>query len=286
MATSKKSKTWGLLGVPDDRAVSNVGGRVGAALGPQEFRRQFLRMVAGKKLESSMRDFGLAQPMSGDIVSNHAVAALMIERATVDTDFTVIVGGSHDHAYSHLRGVWTALGKPKSLGCINVDAHLDVRPSAPLVTSGSGFFIALESGTIAPKNFVEFGIQTHCNGPQLWEYVKSRKIKTAMFEDMRHGKGPAAFAKALKTLAKTTSQIVISFDIDACAAAFAPGVSAAQAEGFSASEAVEMAEIAGREKKVISLGLFELNPLHDHDHRTSLLAATMAYHFAAARLKG
>ena len=123
------------------------------------------------------------------------------------------------------------------------------------------------------------------NGKQLWDYVAKKKIKTVGFERLRHGKGPASFAKSLKALAKTASQIVVSFDLDACAAAFAPGVSAAQAEGFSASEAIEMAEIAGREKKVISLGLFELNPLHDQDQRTSLLAATMAYHFVAAKLK-
>ena len=44
-----------------------------------------------------------------------------------------------------------------------------------------------------------------------------------------------------------------------------------------------MVEIAGREKKVVSLGLFELNPEHDIDQRTARLAATLAYHFIASR---
>ena len=72
--------------------------------------------------------------------------------------------------------------------------------------------------------------------------------------------------------------------MDAAASAFAPGVSAPQAEGFTASEMIEMMEIAGSEKKVVSLGIFELNPEHDLEDITARLAATVAYHFVEAAL--
>jgi arginase family enzyme len=40
-----------------------------------------------------------------------------------------------------------------------------------------------------------------------------------------------------------------------------------------------MCELAGECRKVVSLGIFELNPIHDSGERTSRLAATSAWHF-------
>ena len=71
----------------------------------------------------------------------------------------------------------------------------------------------------------------------------------------------------------------MSLDLDSLACAFSPGVSAPQSEGFVSSEILEMMEIAGKEPKVISLGIFELNPEHDRDELSARLAATASYHF-------
>jgi formiminoglutamase len=78
--------------------------------------------------------------------------------------------------------------------------------------------------------------------------------------------------------------IVVSLDLDAASLAFAPGVSAPQAEGFSSNDIIEMMEEAGRQEKVQSLGIFELCPPHDIDEHTARLAATAAWHFVEAKL--
>ena len=53
----KRSKCC-LLGIPDDQGVLNVGGRVGAALGPAAFRK-ILRKMSGKTgLVSQIEDLG------------------------------------------------------------------------------------------------------------------------------------------------------------------------------------------------------------------------------------
>jgi arginase family enzyme len=172
----------------------------------------------------------------------------------------------------------------KRIGCINIDAHLDVRKADPLITSGSPFYLALESGILRGEDLIEFGIQSHCNARELWSYVDSKKVRVVPFGDLRGGIACGEFRSSLKRLTSQCDLVVVSLDLDSVATAYAPGVSAPQAEGFSSSEIIEMMELAGQEAKVVSLGIFELNPAHDIDERTSRLAATAAWHFIEAKL--
>lgn len=276
---SRASSRWGLIGIPDHQGVVRVGGRIGAARGPREFRRTFARLKGPSGLQ-------LADGDAGDAMPPHAIAAVAKLQAACDV--TLVVGGGHDHGYTQLAGVAETLKQRNQgarLGCINIDAHLDVRkpPSMDALLSGSPFYAAIETGVLAPERFIEFGIQDHCNSPELWQYAAQRKLEIVPFAKLRDGRAAAAFADCLKRLATTCDAIVVSLDLDAAAEAYAPGVSAPQAEGFTSSEIVRLCEIAGETAQVCSLGIFELNPEHDLSDRTSRLAATGAFHFLRAR---
>lgn len=275
---------WSLIGIADHQGVLNVGGRVGAVGGPRAFRRAFSRLKGRDEVHESLFDGGDFHPRSAEVSKSHEEAAKKVRDAHRSADFSVVVGGGHDHGFSHLVGLSQAL-KGSKLGCINIDAHLDVREPTPLIGSGSPFYLALENRVIEPKSLVEFGIQAHSNAPELWKYAESKKVKIVKFEDLRNGKAIQIFLKCLRELSRATDAIVINLDLDAAAEAFAPGVSAPQAEGFSSTEILEMMETAGAEPKVVSLGIFELNPEHDVGGRTERLAATAAYHFAASALR-
>lgn len=294
---SQRSK-WSLIGIPDHQGVVHVGGRIGSARGPSVFRTCFARLKGRDPVQSTLHECGDVRPISTDIESNHNSAADLICNGHRASGLSVVVGGGHDHGYSHLLGIHRALeheltkklgdhAHPEKikLGCINIDAHLDVRKPSPWVTSGSPFYLAIESKILSPKNFLEFGIQSHCNQSDLWAYVESHKIKVVPFEDLRHGKAITQFKAALKKLSASCDAIVISLDLDAVSESFAPGVSAPQAEGFSSTDILEMMEYAGEDPQVVSLGVFELNPEHDIDHRTARLAATAVYHFVARALR-
>ncbi|MCM2279968.1 MAG: formimidoylglutamase [Oligoflexia bacterium] len=279
---------WSLIGIPDHAGVINVGGRIGAALGPNAFRKALARLKGRDPVRETLLDCGDLKPVSSDVRENLAAASELIRHSHRAKGLSVVVGGGHDHGYSHLLGIAKALEmKPAGnrLGCINIDAHLDVRSPNPLVTSGSPFHLAIESGLLDPKRFVEFGIQSHCNGPELWDYAEKKKVKIVPFENLRHGKAIVHFKSVLRKLATSCDAVVISLDLDAAASAFAPGVSAPQPEGFGATDLLEMAEAAGEEAKVVSLGIFELNPAHDENDRTARLAATTAFHFIARALR-
>ena len=103
---------------------------------------------------------------------------------------------------------------------------------------------------------------------------------------MRRNQAPLLFQRALDELTALSDCIVISLDLDAAAQCYSPGVSAPQAEGFTSTDIIEFMEIAGRNEKVRSLGIFELNPSHDKDHLSARLAATAAYHWIQATLEG
>ena len=280
-----KSNQCSLVGIPDHQAVMNVSGRAGAMFGPRSFRRFFSRMSGEFFVFDSVQDRGDVKGLGSDVVKNHVLAAEGVCKAHEMTEKSLVVGGGHDHGSSHLQGVLNAYRKKNpdfKLGCINIDAHLDVRKPAPLITSGSPFYLALEGGILQSQHLVEFGIQSHCNAPALWKYVRDRNIEVVQFKDLRGGKAVACFKDQLVQLSAKCDGIVISLDMDAFASAYSPGVSAPQAEGFTSMEVIEMMEIAGGNSKVVSLGIFELNPLHDQDDRSARLAATVAYHFAAS----
>jgi formiminoglutamase len=226
-----------------------------------------------------------------DINANHARAAAVVSMLQNTHARTVVLGGGHDIGFPHLQGVRDALsermGREARIGCINLDAHLDVRKPAPLRTSGSPFYLAIEEKVLEPTDLIEFGIQSHCNGPALWKYVQELGVKVIPFSDLRTpGSAFRAFQGALLALESRCDAIVISLDLDCIEQASAPGVSAPQAEGFRPMDIIELLEHAGRSPKVISLGVFELNPLLDHDDMTARIAATAAWHFIEAGLVG
>lgn len=275
---------WSLIGISDHQGVFNVGGRVGAAKGPDALRH-FLKSIHGKVdvLHQLRIDCEVAG-LTSDVAKNHQIAAETIAKAHLDSGLSIVIGGGHDHGYSHCLGLSKAL-QGKKLGCINIDSHLDVRkPKDPefLITSGSPFYLALEAGVLSAKNFVEFGAQSHCNSVELWNYIKHKKVKVVSLEEARPRHSKLAFQRILKNLRHQCDVIVVSLDLDAIASAFAPGVSAPQADGFSPSEIMDFMELAGNEKKVVSLGIFELNPEHDRDNMTAKLAATATYKFLQA----
>ena len=194
---------------------------------------------------------------------------------------SIVIGGGHDYGFPHVAGISDAY--QKKIGLINVDAHLDVRPvSAGVITSGSPFWLALEKNMVSASNFVEFGIQPHCNDKSLVEYLRKKKVKIVMLSDCRKSNAVKLFEKNLKALIRKKLKIVVSFDIDSVQMAHAPGVSAPQAEGFTASEFLEMAAICGRYPQVCSIGFFELAPDLDVQNMTTRLVATAIHRYLSA----
>jgi formiminoglutamase len=282
------SDSFIVVGFPDDLGVKNVNGRAGAKDGPQAFLETFLKLNGRYPIQKKMMSPVMVS-MGNQLEANYEEAVREVARVRTEvlspSAPMVVVGGGHDYAYPWVRGIAESMKKGKRLGCLNVDAHFDLRAYEPVMTSGSPFRRILNEKLLQPTRLVEFGIQEHCNAGELWDFAKKMKIKTVPFETLRNGKAVNEFKKALAYLKKNCDEILLSIDLDAMSFAFCPGVSAPQGEGFTASELYQMVEIAGADKKVTSLGWFELSPPLDLHNYTSRVAAQATWHFLAKKIQ-
>lgn len=272
---------WCLVGIPDDEGIFNVGGRLGASQGPDALRKVMTRLANYSELMELGLDYGNV-PLTTSIHQNYTEASHWIRNAQKESGCTIVVGGGHDHGYSQILGVhdhYQGQKKNPKIGVINIDAHLDLRKPEPLPSSGSPFYMAIESKILEGKNLIEFGIQKHCNGAELWNYARKHHVKIVLFDEIPRHKRVEAFKKQLTALSKRVDYIVISLDLDSLAEAYCPGVSAPQADGFNTSEIFEMIRLAAKNKKTVSLGIFELSPILDYSEQTARVAVGAAVQF-------
>lgn len=272
-----------IAGLADDTGVRNVGGRPGAKEGPAAARQRLYKFTTGA-YPMPVYDLGDLLPES-DIEATHTAAASLVREIAKRGFFPLVIGGGHDLGFPHALGVLESGGKGMRLRVCNIDAHLDVRPTAEGITSGSPWYLLGEHPLFQERRgrIDEFGLQPHCNAPALVRYASQKGFGMHWLEGLRKKKRPVQdlFARLLGPPGGQEC-LVVSLDIDSVRFAEAPGCSAPQTLGFRAEEAIEMSFLAGSHPRVRSFGIFELSPPLDPDGRTALLVA----HCINACLKG
>ncbi len=275
-----------LLGVPFDEGVRLNHGRVGAALGPSALRQALARVgtlydLHHEQALSGLRlvDAGDLEPVDGDVGATHTRLQECLEVLLSFGAVPLVVGGGNDASFASAAALQAHHG---AIGVVNVDAHLDVREVVGgRLTSGTPYRRVLEELGVPGRRFVEFGAHPHVNaqahhqwlrdqGAACWSLLKVREVGVAEAWDM-----------VLTRLARDTTALMVSIDLDVFAAAYAPGVSAPGSLGFTAEEGYALALAAGRHPKVKLFELMELNPRYDVDERTARLAATLVAAFVS-----
>jgi formiminoglutamase len=289
-----------LIGFADDRGIANGGGRPGARFGPGQLRHFLYRATPGMDGELSrlaLFDLGDAgpggavesppapgqPPASGQpsIEEVHAAVEEAARAAIAAGACAVLLGGGHDGAYAGQSGLLSALPEGARLCCINVDAHLDVRPLRDgKITSGTPFRRLKERW--GPRyTAIEFGIQPQHNAAAHARWARENGFAVHLLAGERaQGPLPDRFARLLAE-ARKADAVALSLDLDAVCAASAPGVSAPCADGFAPGVVLAFARLAGREPRVRLLEVMELSPPHDPDGRTARLGAAAIWSFLA-----
>lgn len=271
-----------LIGAPDDRAIQNVGGRLGAKQGPLALRELLGKMMTGLQPGIQKIRFGRGIDIAPGASIEDAHKELRAETSALlkAGALPIIIGGGHDFGYPHVAGAHDVYGE--QLAVVNIDAHLDVRPlQDKKISSGSPFFMAIENKVLNPKFFHEFGIQEHCNFPEALEYLKKKGTSISFLNKLQASKTGVLgnFEKVLQGFVKAKKQILVSFDVDAVNSAWAPGVSSPQADGFSSGEFLAMVRTSALCPNVCTLGFFELSPPLDESEKTTKLVATAVHQF-------
>ena len=261
-----------LLGLADDTGVGMNNGRLGAQDGPASIRSALARygttfhLTTGQEL-SSVQVFD-----AGDIVAGNSldethdaiterVAWILAEGMT-----PVCLGGGHDLTWPAIRAV---MNQFSGAAGVYYDAHLDVREEEG---SGMPFRRILEKTSCRSLHVV--GLDPFANSREHieWFVANGGVIETAsVFETPEFDRIPTTAA----------AECFVSFDLDVVACSEAPGVSAINPVGLSASDADQIAYQCGRNDAVRYFDVMELNPRFDIDGRTSRLAARMILSFIA-----
>lgn len=272
-----------ILGFPHDKGVGINGGRVGAAQGPARFRFWLERYGTLYNPENQIDLSPLSITDAGDIPANlsledaHTALAVKTQDILKAGGIPFVVGGGNDQSYPNASALLSHCAG-QAVGVVNVDAHLDVRPTKDgQAHSGSPFRLLLEDPRFPGGNFVEFACQGSQCSKEHTDYVENKGARILWLEKaLKYGEPDMAFREILGQLNWKCSSIFASFDLDSVRDA--PGVSCPAIHGLSSSNALSIAQIAGRHPAVTLFDLSEYNPIIE-DERTGRLAVAMFYYF-------
>lgn len=274
-----------IVGVPQDIGVHRNNGRIGAALAPEVIRRAFYKLTTftGKTAftadKLSFIECGNITTEGLQLEEIHRRQELVVWLLLKAGITPIILGGGHDIAWPNGR----AIAKHDSnYGVMNIDAHPDVRPlEGGKANSGTAFRQILENkeNPLPTGALVEFGIQPFATGTFFTDFLRSKQARVMFYEEIREHGFSVSLHEALEGLQHRARSLYVSFDIDACASAYAPGVSAPATLGFTAEEMCHAASVAGKNPAVKLIDIVEMNPNFDMDNRTARLAAIMMARF-------
>ncbi|MGL1886150.1 MAG: formimidoylglutamase [Reichenbachiella sp.] len=273
--TSALNKTdIALLGYACDEGVGRNQGRIGAKYGPIELRKQ-LAKLAYHHNEKQVTDFGDLLCSDNNMEACQDGLASVVAQLIPNGIFPIVIGGGHDVAYGHLKGIVEALGNTmkKKIGIVNFDAHFDLRPVESTPNSGTPFAQILSAYSSSVEYFV-IGIQQPANTKELFDIAKEYKVEYVL-NDACDGKDTKTVLAQLDSFVERNDTLYLTIDMDGFSSAYAPGVSAPSPMGFTPFFAFEVIKYLMKTKKVISCDIAELNPKLDMDHCTAKLAARL-----------
>jgi arginase len=292
-------KTVHIIGVPLDLGA----GRRGVDMGPSALRIAGLNDQIAR-LGYSVIDRGdLAAPTPETKKPEHANKKYAKEIGKVcqklydvvlksleDGALPLVLGGDHSLAAGSVAATATYVRKTqqKPIGLIWIDAHGDLN-TPDTSTSGNvhGMPLAALLGhepaelssiggapSVLPQHTVLVGIRNL--DEQEKQRIRGEGVHVFTMKDIDRDGIAKVAERALAVAADGTGGIHVSFDLDVCDPAIAPGVGTPVKGGFDYREAHMMMEMLADSRRVMALDLVEVNPTLDIRNATAEFATELA----------
>jgi formiminoglutamase len=269
-----------LLGYACDEGVKRNQGRIGAAKGPDAIRSALAKMPNHLTENTHLYDLGNVGCDDGDMEAAQIRLAEAVQQLLQHKCLPILLGGGHDIAYGHYKGIRQFLGREKRIGIINFDAHFDLRANETGNNSGTPFFqIAQDCAAEGSAfHYLCLGIRKDANTSVLFRtardlgvgFIEKDRFNLFYLEEVRQ--------KLLQFMGKVDF-IYTSIDIDGFSSAYAPGASSPYPNGYAPEVVFEVLRNIVGSEKLIGIDVAEMNPTYDIDHQTAKLAAALM-HFA------
>jgi formiminoglutamase len=276
-----RDQNFALLGYCDDSGIVLNGGRPGAKEAPDQIRTFLYKMTPEHRKIPRIADLGNLTALE-TLDQTHQMA-FSIANKTIQKTKLISLGGGHDFAFADGSAFLENQNGDKKPLIINFDAHLDVRPTDKGNHSGTPFRRLLEKYQ-GKFDFIEIGIQNQCNSPFHWEWALDHGAIVLSLETIEK----SGILENLQNNLDTDRQrpLWLSVDIDAFSSNEAPGCSQSWATGLHIREFLPVLQFLVHHFNVKGLGVYEVSPPLDQDHRTSKLAALIIHRFIFASLAG
>ncbi|MHA7965106.1 arginase [Paenibacillus sp. CAU 1782] len=274
------------------------GGRAGVEYGPEDIMSAGLsRQIRnlGIRLDG---DYEVSCPREGkldpaspsmkylpEIKEMSGLVGEQVYRAVSAKTFPIVLGGDHSVAIGTLAGL---TGHYNNLGVIWFDAHGDLNTEAT-TPSGNihGMVLAVAMGLsrfkltdipgagtlINKKNVVIIGTRDLDPGEK--EIIRSQGIACFSMHDIDKYGIAKVLEEALAIASDGTDGIHLSFDMDCLDPLEASGVGTPVPGGLSYREAHFAMELLAETGRITSMDLVEVNPMLDHDRKTTRLAVEL-----------
>jgi arginase len=288
-----------IIGVPLDLG----GGRRGVDMGPSAVRIAGLGerlaamgcVVTDKgDLTSPIPETQVARDPTKRYIKDIAKVCQRVYQQTLqsitDGALPIVIGGDHSLAAGSVgASADYAIDKGGKLGVLWIDAHGDMNTPAT-TTSGNvhGMPLAALIGTepaelsgigrhspkLQAEHVVLIGIRNLDEAEK--KRIRAARVHVFTMKDIdRHGIA-VVMKRALKIATTGTTGLHVSFDLDACDPAIAPGVGTPVKGGLDYREAQLVMEMIADSGRMTALDLVEVNPILDSQNQTATLAAELA----------
>jgi formiminoglutamase len=271
---------FGLLGFCCDQGVQQNLGRVGTSKGPNSIRKELANLPCSFPATTRIYDCGNIVATSGELEDLQETLAQAVYSMLKKGLFPIILGGGHEIAYGHYKGIERFLDETskQSLGIFNLDAHFDMRPYTEGGSSGTMFAQIADDCQTKSKafNYMVAGIQQYGNTVKLFKKADALNVKYLMAKDINSG-NMFNIGQELIRYAKKQENIYFTLCSDVISSAYAPGVSAPQPFGLHPELVLKLIKMMIRSGKVISFDIAEIAPRFDEDNRSSKLAGIIVF---------
>ncbi|OAV44124.1 formimidoylglutamase [Lewinella sp. 4G2] len=263
-----------ILGYAVEEGVRRNQGRIGAAAGPDTARPYLGRLAEGTSPKRRWDAGNIICP-DGNLEAAQEELALRVSQICQAGGKPIVIGGGHDIAYGHFRGLYDAHNDPgRTFGIINFDAHFDLRSPTNGATSGTPFRqILTEMG--GNVRYLAAGIQAAANTPELFRVAEKYAVNVLSDETLYAN--PERSLRQLAFFAASVDHLYLTIDLDTFPAGVAPGVSAPNPTGvdphFVLGALAELLSIGN----TVGMDIAEFNPRYDRDGVTARLVSRLVH---------
>ena len=273
-------RIW-FIGCATDIGVMRNKGRPGAARGPRSLRKAMANLPVRFADALELVDAGDLEPLDGDLEGFMEGLEALVASVVASGGFPVVLGGGHEVAYGHHRGLARGLAARflPAPGIISFDAHFDLRPEGPPGTplhSGNMFRLlareASERGD--PFEYDVIGTQRSANTLSLFREADRLGVRHLPAREAARVEQVLDFLRSGRS---GDRPLHVTLCADVISAAHAPSVSAPQPFGLDPNVVLEGLRHLARSGRAAGLDVAEVSPRYEGDDGTAFLAAVLLF---------